>query len=142
MASAPEAESGVALIDTHAHLDDYARRGELAGVLAEARAAGVGEVIAIGTESGDWPVGREMAEGHPGVVHYTVGLHPCSVQADWAGEVAKLAAYWAGSSRPVALGECGLDRFHLPRNDPAAAAAIFTHQRGAFAAQLTTPASL
>jgi TatD DNase family protein len=136
MGSAPEAGSGVGLIDTHAHLDDYARRGELPGVLAEARAAGVGEVIAIGTESGDWPVGRDMAARHPGVVHYTAGLHPCSVGPEWAGEVAQLAAYWAGTPRPVALGECGLDRFHLPQNDPTAAEAIFSHQRGAFAFQL------
>ncbi|WP_269799045.1 TatD family hydrolase [Geminisphaera colitermitum] len=38
--------------------------------------------------------------------------------------------------RPVALGECGLDRFHLPKNDPAAAARIFAWQREAFTAQL------
>jgi TatD DNase family protein len=35
----------------------------------------------------------------------------------------------------VALGECGLDRFHLPK-DPAAAEAAFAMQRAAFDAQL------
>ena len=38
--------------------------------------------------------------------------------------------------RPVALGECGLDRFHLPKNDPARAEQVFAWQRSAFAAQL------
>ena len=108
-------------------------------VLAEARAAGVVGMIAIGTESGDWPVGRDLAGAHPGVVHYTAGLHPCSVGPDWARAVAKLEGYWAerwdGGLRPVALGECGLDRFHLPK-DAAEAAANYSRQRSAFAAQL------
>jgi TatD DNase family protein len=96
----------------------------------------VAEVIAIGTESADWPVGREMAQSHPGVVHYTAGLHPCSVSPAWESDVATLAAYWEGQNRPVALGECGLDRFHLPRNDPVQAEVFFSRQRAAFAFQL------
>ena len=130
--------SGDELIDTHAHLDRYAGAGEMPAVLAEARAAGVVGMIAIGTESGDWPVGRELAGAHPVVVHYTAGLHPCSVGPGWEGESEKLEGFWKvenGAPRPVAIGECGLDRFHLPK-DPAEAAAGFARQRGAFAAQL------
>lgn len=37
---------------------------------------------------------------------------------------------------PVGLGECGLDRFHLPKDDVASAERIFAWQREAFAAQL------
>ena len=36
------------LIDTHTHLDSFARQGVLTAVLARARAAGVGRMIAIG----------------------------------------------------------------------------------------------
>jgi len=63
--------------------------------------------------------------------------------------VAKIEAFWWGranrpgeprlggdaSPYPVALGECGLDRFHLPK-DAAEAEKIFGWQRAAFAAQL------
>jgi TatD DNase family protein len=69
-------------------------------------------------------------------VHYTVGLHPCSVDAEWEQQVAAMEAFWKeGEVRPVALGECGLDRFHLPK-DAAQAEQIFAWQRTAFAAQL------
>ncbi len=128
------------LIDTHTHLDAFARRGELPDVLARARTAGVEAMVAIGTDADDWTLYRGLARDHPGRVHYTVGLHPCSVGGDWAGRVAQLEAFWSGahpeeSPRPVALGEVGLDRFHLPQ-DPAAAGQIFGWQQAAFAGQL------
>ena len=48
-----------------------------------------------------------------------------------------MEAFWSGDrARPVALGECGLDRFHLPKDDAARAGKIFARQRAAFAAQL------
>ena len=37
---------------------------------------------------------------------------------------------------PVALGECGLDRYHLPKDDAAAAGRIFGWQQEAFRSQL------
>jgi len=125
------------LIDTHTHLDSFAHRGELPPLLKRAREAGVAEMIAIGTAPDDWDLNRGLAREHPGVVHYTVGLHPCSVDAAWEAAVGGIAGHWTagGSPAPVALGECGLDRFHLPK-DPAEAGRIFGWQRAAFAAQL------
>ena len=126
------------LIDTHTHLDSFARRGELPAVLQRAQAAGVRAMITIGTDTDDWELYRDLAAAHPGRVYYTVGLHPCSVGEDWAERVGRLEVFWGGAApaRPVALGECGLDRFHLPKDDPAAAARIFGWQQAAFAAQL------
>jgi len=49
--------------------------------------------------------------------------------------VAGMEVRWNLEPRPVALGECGLDRFHLPK-DPEEAARIFGWQQAAFAAQL------
>lgn len=134
------------LIDTHTHLDSFARRGTLPEVLARAQEAGVGEMVTIGTATDDWGLYRELAQVNPGVVHFTVGLHPCSVEAGWEAAVAQIEGFWSVAPvegvegfravRPVALGECGLDRFHLPKNDAKAAEAIFAHQQAAFAAQL------
>jgi len=62
-------------------------------------------------------------------------LHPCSVGEDWAGRVAQLEEFWQGAPQPVALGEIGLDRFHLPK-DGAEAGKIFAWQRAAFGEQL------
>lgn len=124
------------LIDTHTHLESFVRQGTLAGALARAKEAGVEALITIGTSPDDWPVYRELAREHRGFIHHTVGLHPCSVDEGWEPAVAQIEAYWKESDmRPVALGECGLDRFHLPK-EPVEAERIFTWQRAAFSAQL------
>ncbi len=127
------------LIDTHTHLESFARRGLLAEALVRAEAAGVETMITIGTSTDDWALYRGLAEEHAatGRVRFTVGLHPCSVDAGWEAQVREIEAFWSadGARRPVALGECGLDRFHLPKEE-VRAAEIFAWQRAAFAAQL------
>jgi TatD DNase family protein len=142
---------GMGVIDTHTHLDSFARRGELPAVLQRARAAGLERMIAIGTDADDWSLYRGIAAENPGFVSYTVGLHPCSVDEKWAERFAQIEAFWGRANRPgepdlgaahrdgspylnpVALGEVGLDRFHLPKDDPGAADKIFGWQRAAFA---------
>ena len=125
------------LTDTHTHLDSFTRRGELPAVLQRARAADVGAMITIGTDTDDWSLYRDLAGKHQGQIHYTVGLHPCSVGEDWAIRVEQIEAFWKQTQqRPVALGETGLDRFHLPKDDAVAAERIFGWQRAAFAEQL------
>lgn len=139
------------LIDTHTHLESFARQGTLDAALARARAAEVEALITIGTSPDDWATYRDLAKANPGFVHYTIGLHPCAVEASWAAAMEQVEGFWkvaqasslldseAGKMpalhRPVALGECGLDRFHLPK-DQAEAEKIFAWQRAAFAEQL------
>jgi TatD DNase family protein len=177
------------LIDTHTHLEGFARRGELPAVLDRARAAGVVEMIAIGTAPDDWAQNRGLAAAHSGIVHYTIGLHPCSVEEGWEQAMAQIEGFWHGAPglsrdhatepraypnspqtagdrcrsllagdsasaiasklapttaspkpspdlpQPVAIGEIGLDRFHLPK-DAAAAERLFGRQRAAFSAGL------
>lgn len=126
------------LIDTHTHLESFFRRGTLPETLQRAQTAGVSELITIGTSPDDWTLYRGLAREASSTVHYTVGLHPCSVDAQWPEALAQLPAFWApnaGWVRPVALGEIGLDRFHLPK-DPTEAAHLFAAQQAAFAAGL------
>jgi TatD DNase family protein len=126
------------LIDTHTHLESFARKGSdvLAGILGRAREAGVDTMVTIGTSSEDWALYRGIAreQAATGLVRYTVGLHPCSVDERWPEELAQVEAFWSGEEpRPVALGEIGLDRFHLPKDDAEKAERIFAWQRAAFA---------
>ncbi len=154
---------GMALIDTHTHLDSFARRGELPAVLQRARDAGIEGMIAIGTDADDWSLYRDIAAQNPGFISYSVGMHPCNVDAQWAERFAQVEGFWgrarllgaSGSKHdnliaagpaaeasalvpvppypsPVALGEIGLDRFHLPKDDPVAAERILGWQKAAF----------
>jgi TatD DNase family protein len=128
--------ASMGLIDTHLHLDGFARKGELPGILSRAKASGIEGMIAIGTEPDDWGLHRDIALQNPGYVFYTVGLHPCTVALGWEKAVEQIEAYWSGDGlKPVALGECGLDRFHLPKA-PAEAAKVFAWQISAFERQL------
>lgn len=134
------------LIDTHTHLESFARHGTLPEILARAQAAGLEAMITIGTSPEDWGLYRRLAAENPGFVYYTVGLHPCAVEAGWETAIARLESFWTAGSGgtsanggsgplPIALGEIGLDRFHLPK-EPTAAAELFAQQRAAFAAGL------
>ena len=123
------------MIDSHCHLDDFERSGELDAVLLRAREAGVSRMVTIGTSMADWPVYARMAAAHPGVINWTAGLHPTEVGDDWADQIATLASWFATEPRPVAIGEVGLDYFHLPK-DPAKAAPLVARQKAAFKAQL------
>ncbi|MDB6094546.1 MAG: TatD-related deoxyribonuclease [Verrucomicrobia bacterium] len=96
-------------------------------------------MITIGTGSDDWGLYRDLARTHPGFVNYTVGIHPCAVEANWEEAQAQVPNFWEAVSsagpRPLAVGEIGLDRFHLPK-DAAEAGTIFARQKAAFAAGL------
>lgn len=132
-----QSSPAMGLIDSHTHLDRFARNGELDAVLARAAAAGVEAMIAVGTEPEDWDGYRELAAAHPGVVHYTVGVHPCSVDERWRDAVDQLTRRRErGGPAPVAIGETGLDRFHLPKNDAAAAERLFVWQQESFRAHI------
>jgi TatD DNase family protein len=93
------------LVDSHAHLDDRAFEGELDGVLARARDAGVGRILTIGTDLESSRRAQAIAEAQPDV-WFSPGIHPH--EADDPGPVDELRAL-AAHPRAVAVGETGLD---------------------------------
>jgi TatD DNase family protein len=124
------------LIDTHTHLDSVYRAGGLPDLVRRAQGAGVEWMIAVGTAPDDWDLYRDIAAANSGCIRHTIGIHPCSVDEGWETAAAAIGGHWEGGGvLPVALGECGLDRFHLPK-DPAAAERVFAMQKAAFDAQL------
>ena len=95
----------------------------------------------VGTGLKDWVPYREMSAAHPGKIDYTVGLHPCYVDAEWNDAVTQLSTFFMPPNAPVALGEIGLDYFHLPK-DPVEAGEHMLHQEAAFRQQLSIASEL
>lgn len=124
------------LIDSHCHLLGFKEKGELNAVLARAADAGVQQFISVGTSPKDWVPYREMHANYVGRIDYTVGLHPCYVDADWEVMTNQLSTFFIPPHAPVALGEIGLDYFHLPK-DPVQAGEVMILQEEAFHRQLS-----
>ena len=123
------------IVDSHTHLDSFARKGILDETLEAAAEAGLERLITIGTDTDDWELYAEMAGQYP-QIDYTVGIHPCSVDEDWEVAYRQIEAFWSRDVQPVALGEIGLDRFHLPKKDEAKAKLVFELQVAACERQL------
>ena len=122
-------------IDSHCHLDGFFKKSELAAVLKKAEEAHVHQMIAIGTEPDDWDINHNLKLEFPSRIDYTVGMHPCYVKPGWRKSVDQLKAYFDRPQKPVALGEIGLDYYHLPK-DQSEAEAHKMEQHDAFETQL------
>jgi TatD DNase family protein len=107
--------------DSHCHIG---YDGVEPSVIDEARAAGVGRIITIGTDASTSADAVSIARAHPGV-WATVGLHPHDASDGVEGLRPLLQQ---PGPEVVAVGECGLDFFY--EHSPRAA------QRKAFAAQI------
>jgi TatD DNase family protein len=119
------------LIDSHCHLD-YFTTEELPSVLARAEAAGVGEMVTIGTRLPQAPQSRALAEDHPNV-WYTVGVHPHHAAEAPVPEPEAIAALTA-HPKAIGIGESGLDYFYDKAPRPVQQDNFRAHIR---AAQLT-----
>jgi TatD DNase family protein len=127
------------LIDTHAHLDYTDYDPDRPEVIARATAAGVTEIISIGTRIDSSTRAVELAENFPNI-WATVGIHPGEVDEAPDDAVERLRAM-AKSRRVVAIGEIGLDYHRLPEN-PAEAEANKQRQALFFRRQLELTADL
>src|ERR1700689_3459488 len=98
------------MIDTHCHLTDPRLSGQLAGVLERAVAAGVHQIVTIGTQPGDWEAALGVAHGR-GNIRCAVGVTPNLWHEVEFAEIARLREY-AGLPAVAAIGEMGLDYHH------------------------------
>jgi TatD DNase family protein len=98
------------LIDSHCHLEYKGLVENQAGVLARARAAGIGGFLSISTRRSEWDQVIATTEREADV-WASVGIHPHEADghADM-GEAALLEA--AAHPRVIAIGETGLDYYY------------------------------
>jgi TatD DNase family protein len=119
------------LVDSHCHLDDY---DDLPAILANARNAGVDKLLAIGIGDGPDTMHRalDLAHTHP-EIWATAGIHPQEAHRATPENLAKLQAL-AADPRCLAIGEIGLDYYHLDNPD-------IPTQQTAFIAQMKIAAA-
>lgn len=119
------------LIDSHCHLDDYE---DLEQVLANAHAAGVEQMLAIGIGNGPDDMHRalDLANSHA-QIFATAGIHPQEAHRADPEALAKLESL-ARHPRCLAVGEIGLDYYHA--DNPAV-----DIQQTAFIAQMNIAAA-
>lgn len=100
------------LIDSHCHLTFDKLAEDEDGVLARARAAGVGRFLTIGTSRSEFDAILAFAQRHADV-YCALGVHPH--EAEKPGEAidsAALVALAAAQPKLVGIGEAGLDYFY------------------------------
>lgn len=114
------------LVDTHCHLDYPPMDADLAGTLARAEAAGVGQVIHIGCSRARAERAVELAASHP-AIFAAVGVHPHEADAVDEPTIEALAGL-ARAPRVVAIGESGLDYYYRRSAPEAQQRALALHR--------------
>ena len=113
------------LIDTHCHLHDreFFEEEQALEMLERASRNGVEKVICIGTSHEDSVAAGEFAGVHDGV-YWTYGVHPEHAGRVLSEPIFSDAGLEFLSTRPVAIGEVGLD-YHYEGYDREAQIRLF-----------------
>ncbi len=116
------------IIDTHCHLDDKRYLDDLQEVIKRAEDANVNFFLIPGADITNLPHASKIAHKFENVF-YAAGVHPY----DLDGYDRKILEEYLQDEKCVAVGECGLDYFRLPKNDKEAEK---VHQKKIFIDQI------
>lgn len=97
-------------IDTHCHLDDERYTHDIDKVLENASKLGVTHCIIPAANPNTLERAKMLANTYNGV-YFACGLHPCDIEHENATSMDYLA--FLNDKKCVAIGECGLDYYHL-----------------------------
>jgi len=132
------------LVDSHAHLDSDRYDADRAAMLTHAWQAGVRAVLSIGIGDGPQEMHRalEIAHEYAGkpetpVIYASAGIHPQEAHQVDAASLSRLAQL-AADPKCIAIGEIGLDYYHVENPDIATQKQAFISQM-AIAAEAKLP---
>jgi TatD DNase family protein len=96
------------LIDTHCHLylEDF--KDDINDIIESAKENGIERFFLPAIDSGVIDSMLALEVSFPGACFAMMGLHPCSVKANYKEEL-KLAGQWLEKRKFAAIGEIGLD---------------------------------
>lgn len=98
------------LIDTHCHLYLEELRPDLTGIMQRAENEGITRFYLPAIDSPEISNILRLEKEYPGKCFAMIGLHPCSVKADYEKEL-KIVSDWLAKRSFVAVGEIGLDYY-------------------------------
>ncbi|HDY85291.1 hypothetical protein LCGC14_0774430 [marine sediment metagenome] len=113
------------LIDSHCHLDFQTFDVDRAEILAHCQQLKISHIVVVGVMANTWQRLLELCD-QSDLLHPALGLHPLFMGEHKAEHLAQLKSLTL-TSRPVAIGEIGLD-FYLPEHDKQAQIDLFTAQ--------------
>ena len=99
------------IIDTHCHLDDERYREDISEVIERAKAIGVERFIIPGADPKTLTRAIELSEAYD-EIYFAVGVHPYDAQNYQKDFLEEFVQH----PKCVAIGECGLDYFRLPKS--------------------------
>ena len=100
------------IIDTHCHLDSKVYDPDLDKILDEARNLGLKGFIIPGADINDLPKAAKIARENSDIF-FAAGVHPYDKES-FSIEILR---NFAKDEKCVAIGECGLDYFRLPKDE-------------------------
>ena len=100
------------IIDTHCHLDDKRYKENFDEIINNSMELGVGGFIIPGADINDLARAKELSYKYNNI-YFAVGIHPYQAK-DFDEEILK---EFLQSDRCIAVGECGLDYFRLPKDE-------------------------
>ncbi|MDR0666228.1 MAG: TatD family hydrolase [Campylobacteraceae bacterium] len=100
------------IIDTHCHLDDGRFDDDLDEVIQRAKEAQVSGILIPGADIFDLPKAKRISYKYDNIF-YAAGVHPYH-HKDYNESVLE---EYLKDERCIAVGECGLDYFRLPKDE-------------------------
>ncbi len=100
------------IIDTHCHLDDSRYFDDLQSVITKAREHGVKGFIIPGADITNLKIAKQICDAYEDIF-FAAGVHPY----DLDGYDEEILSQYLQDEKCVAVGECGLDYFRLPKEN-------------------------
>lgn len=98
------------MIDTHAHIYDPQFEEDIEQMIAEAEALGVRKILMPNIDHESIEGMLRMEEMFPETCYSMIGLHPCSVDANFEKALREVEE-WLGKRKFIAIGEMGTDLY-------------------------------
>ncbi|GAD19541.1 TatD family hydrolase [Helicobacter fennelliae] len=129
MKNTPNHTRDITFIDTHCHLDDERYIHDLDFVIDNARSLGVAQIIIPAANPDTLERAKNIANKYENI-YFACGIHPCDIDND------KDYLQFIDDKKCVAIGECGLDYYHLAHLDSAKKEQQKQRQKESFITQI------